>query len=201
MIRKLPYSRMNVDWNNIQKLRDEEYSYLKYGRKRAYHNETFSHHMKANLSEYRNAIFDNGQPNKAFQKDAIDMLNEIDFVNLIYMDPPYPSTMNNYTGFYGAFDKLFNKEQMYRDLTKKELFLDNLRDIIKIAVKKTDYIVFSLNSRSNPSIADIEQIFSEYGKTTVISRKHNYQLSGKDTKNQNLEMLAMLKVERDKDGG
>ena len=30
MIRKLPYSRMNVPWNQIQKLRDENYSYEKY---------------------------------------------------------------------------------------------------------------------------------------------------------------------------
>ena len=32
MIRKLPYSRMNVPWNQIQKLRDEDYSYEKYKR-------------------------------------------------------------------------------------------------------------------------------------------------------------------------
>ena len=38
MIRKLPYSRMNVPWNQIQKLRDEDYSYEKYKRRRAYHN-------------------------------------------------------------------------------------------------------------------------------------------------------------------
>ncbi len=29
MIRKLPYSRMNITWENIVKLRDEEYSYKK----------------------------------------------------------------------------------------------------------------------------------------------------------------------------
>lgn len=27
MIRKLPYSRMNINWENIIKLRDEDYSY------------------------------------------------------------------------------------------------------------------------------------------------------------------------------
>ena len=32
MIRKLPYSRMNVNWENIVKLRDEDYSYKKYGK-------------------------------------------------------------------------------------------------------------------------------------------------------------------------
>ena len=32
MIRKIPYSRMNVPWDQIVKLRDEEYSYKKYKR-------------------------------------------------------------------------------------------------------------------------------------------------------------------------
>lgn len=51
-----------------KKLRNEEYSYQKYGRKRAYHNESFSSHMKANLLDYQVAVFDNGHENKAFQK-------------------------------------------------------------------------------------------------------------------------------------
>jgi adenine-specific DNA-methyltransferase len=33
MIRKIPYSRMNVPWEQIVKLRDEKYSYEKYKRK------------------------------------------------------------------------------------------------------------------------------------------------------------------------
>lgn len=196
IIRKLPYSRMNVDWNNIQKLRDEDYSYQKYGRRRAYHNESFSHHMSANLLDYQRAVFDNGKLNRAFHKDALELLKTIEHVDIIYMDPPYPSTMNNYDGFYGAFDKIFKKEKTHQDLTKKELFLINLNELIKLAVQKTDYIVFSLNSKSNPSIKDVEQIFSKYGSTKVVSRKHNYQVSGKEMKNQNIEMLAILEVKQ-----
>ncbi|RTX83349.1 DNA methyltransferase, partial [Staphylococcus piscifermentans] len=107
MIRKLPYSRMNVPWKSIIKLRDEDYSYEKYGRKRAYHNESFSSHIKKNIENYNASVFDNGKANLAIQKDAIEAVEEIDFVDVIYLDPPYPSTMNNYDQFYGAFDRIF----------------------------------------------------------------------------------------------
>ena len=42
MIRKMPYSRFNIKWEKVKQLRNEEYSYLKYKRKRAYHNESIS---------------------------------------------------------------------------------------------------------------------------------------------------------------
>lgn len=194
MIRKLPYSRMNVNWDNIKKLRNEEYSYKKYGRKRAYHNVSFSDHMRASLEEYQAAVFDNRKCNKAFQRDALELLSDMESVDIIYMDPPYPSTMNNYESFYGAFDKLFEKETSHLNLTKKEDFLSKLDELIQLAVKKTKFIVFSLNSSSNPSIYDVEQILSKYGKTNIIRKKHNYQVSGKEKKNQNIELLAILEV-------
>ncbi|CYV21606.1 DNA adenine methylase [Streptococcus suis] len=196
IIRKLPYSRMNVDWKNIKKLRNEEYSYQKYGRKRAYHNESFSSHMKANLLDYQAAVFDNGHENKAFQKDAVELLECIDHVDIIYMDPPYPSTMNNYDSFYGNFGKMFNRTIDHIDLARKDSFLINLRRIVELSITKTDYIVLSLNSKSKPSVEDIEKLFTEFGKTRVISRKHNYQVSGKKMKNQNIELLVILEINK-----
>jgi adenine-specific DNA-methyltransferase len=59
MIRKMPYSRFNIDWKKIVELRDEELSYQKYKRKRAYHNQSFKYHFLENLKEYNNAVFDN----------------------------------------------------------------------------------------------------------------------------------------------
>lgn len=58
MIRKLPYSRMNITWENIVKLRDEEYSYKIYGRRRAYHNLSFTQLMLNDLENYNQSIFD-----------------------------------------------------------------------------------------------------------------------------------------------
>lgn len=47
---------------------------------------------------------------KAYHCDAIDMVQKIDYVDVVYMDPPYPSTMNNYDAFYGAYDEMFEKK-------------------------------------------------------------------------------------------
>ena len=88
MIRKMPYSRFNIQWNKIEQLRDEEWSYLKYKRKRAYHNISFKEHFLDYLKEYNNAVFDNGKENIVYNQDIFDLLNEIK-ADLIYLDPPY----------------------------------------------------------------------------------------------------------------
>lgn len=192
MIRKLPYSRMNVDWKNILKLRDEDYSYRKYGRRRAYHNQSFEYHILDNLENYNNSIFDNARENRAIQMDFMDALNSIDSVDIIYLDPPYPGTMNNYEGFYGSFDKIFDKEIEITNIRKKEDFLNNIENILRIAQLKSKFIVMSLNSNSTPSYEEIMKLMSNYGSVRLESRKHNYQLSGKKKKNSNFEILLIL---------
>ena len=44
-------------------------------------------------------------------------------VDLIYVDPPYPGTMNKYDEFYGAFDKIYNKSIEHSNLTSSSSFL------------------------------------------------------------------------------
>lgn len=74
MIRKLPYSRMNVPWEQIQKLRDEDYSYKKYKRKRAYHNQTFESHMRENIEAYNEAVFDKEECKELVGVDEVDVI-------------------------------------------------------------------------------------------------------------------------------
>ena len=74
MVRKMPYSRFNLPWNKIKQLRDEEYSYAKYKRKRAYHNQSFKEHFLSNLQEYNNAVFNNHKQNKSFNMDIFDLI-------------------------------------------------------------------------------------------------------------------------------
>ena len=132
MIRKLPYSRMNVPWNQIQKLRDEDYSYKKYKRRRAYHNYTFEKHIRDNLENYNNAVFDNKKDNKSFNYDAFDMLDNLPSkVDIIYMDPPYPATMNKYGDFYGLYDRAVNHEIKYVNFSENNMFLNNLEKLIE----------------------------------------------------------------------
>ncbi|MBI5974812.1 DNA adenine methylase [Staphylococcus canis] len=196
MIRKLPYSRMNVPWASIVKLRDENYSYKKYGRKRAYHNESFSYHMKQNIENYNLSIFNNGKDNIAIQKDALDAIEVIDSVDVIYLDPPYPGTMNNYDKFYGDFDEIFDKKKEHLDLTNKNNFIESLETIIIKAKSKAEYIVLSINSNSIPGISEVSQMLSKYGKIEIKKKKHNYQVSGKVNKNSNNENLLILRIEK-----
>ena len=59
MIRKMPYSRFNILWKKVVQLRDEDFSYKYYKRKRAYHNQSLKHHFLENLDSYNTSIFDN----------------------------------------------------------------------------------------------------------------------------------------------
>lgn len=192
MIRKLPYSRMNIDWGNIVKLRDEVYSYEKYGRKRAYHNESFEKHILKDLDSYNEAVFDNGKNNKAIQKDGLEAIKKYGNVDLIYIDPPYPGTMNKYNEFYGAFDQIYNKQIEYTDLTSSSNFLIYLENLVEEASKKTKYLALSLNSQSVPNINEVENLLTFYGDVSVLEKKHNYQVSGKENKKENYEILALV---------
>ncbi len=194
MIRKLPYSRMNVPWSQIQKLRDEDYSYMKYKRRRAYHNQSFESHMRENINEYNNAIFAKEEC-KVYNCDAFDMAGKIDFVDVVYMDPPYPSTMNNYDAFYGMFDEMFDKKRKHTDYTQKTSFLANMDKLVKKLVGKTRYIVLSQNTRVQPGPDEIEEMLKKYGKVTIKEKKHNYQVTGKDNKNVSKELLFILEME------
>jgi adenine-specific DNA-methyltransferase len=95
MIRKMPYSRFNVPWEQVIKLRDEEHSYVKYKKRRAYHNKSFKEHFIENLQEYNNAILNNKQDNYSFNDDIFNILPQIK-ADVIYLDPPYTGIIDEY---------------------------------------------------------------------------------------------------------
>ena len=199
MIRKIPYSRMNVPWNQIVKLRDEDYSYAKYKRRRAYHNQPFTDHIYENIDNYNNSVFDNKQNNKAFNNDAFKMIDTLsEKVYIIYMDPPYPATMNKYGDFYGLYDNIFNKEINYINFSENNKFLENLEKLIIKCLPKTKYIVISENNKTKPSINEISNMLSKYGKVEIKEKKHQYKVTNKENKNETIEVLIILKVKENK---
>ena len=195
MIRKLPYSRMNVPWNQIQKLRDEDYSYEKYKRRRAYHNYTFEKHIRDNLENYNNAVFDNQKNNKSFNYDSFEMIDKLnEKVDIIYMDPPYPATMNKYGDFYGLYDKAAKHEIRYVNFSENNMFLYNLKKLVEKCAKKTDYIVISESNKTKPTVEELKKILEKYGSIQVFSKEHQYKVTGSINKNQTVEMLIVLKI-------
>lgn len=193
MIRKLPYSRMNVPWSQIQLLRDEDYSYRKYKRKRAYHNQSFKSHMLENLDAYNAAPF-KAQPCCVYKMDALELADDIGMVDIVYMDPPYPSTMNNYDAFYGLFDMMFDMKSEHTDFTNKATFLNNLEILVSKLEDKTKYIVISQNTRVKPEPEKLEEMLKKYGSVCIKEREHNYQVTGKENKNASKELIFILEI-------
>jgi adenine-specific DNA-methyltransferase len=196
IIRKIPYSRMNIKWEEITKLRDENYSYKKYKRYRHYHNISFTEHIDLNLSSYNNSIFDNKKNNQATQLDAIDAIESLKTkVDLIYIDPPYPSTMNSYNDFYGQFDIIFSKSKESKlILTKKDSFLENFVNIIKKAQYKSNYIAISLNNKFDGYINElINQLKPILNDINIYEKAHIYKITGKENKNKSYEILIVAK--------
>lgn len=195
MIRKLPYSRMNVAWSEIKKFRDEVYSYKKYGRYRHYHNVSFKTHIDENIPQFNNAIINNKSRVTVLNSDAIDCIHQIKKVDLIYMDPPYPSTMNNYWSFYGPYDVIFRRQQKNKtNLVSRNNFILNFQKIIIESRKKTKYVAISLSNHSYPSVKTVVLLVQKYiSWFKIYKTKHIYKVTGKKNKNQNYEILLVIK--------
>jgi adenine-specific DNA-methyltransferase len=196
MIRKMPYSRFTLPWDKIKQLRDEEYSYKKYKRKRAYHNQSFKEHFIDNLDEYNRAIFDNDKNNKAFNSDVFQLIPKVN-ADLIYLDPPYTGTMNNYFGFYGLIDEYLKQKKLKpfnNNFIDKKIALD-LFDNLFSKLGKYKYWFLSYNNSSYPTKEQLLSLLKKYSKNVkVIEKNHNYQVTGKNKKTKNKEYLFIVKT-------
>lgn len=195
MIRKMPYSRFNINWEKIRQLRDEEYSYNKYKRKRAYHNKSFKQHFLDNIDDYNNAVFDNGKKNIAYNEDIFNLLNKIK-TDIIYLDPPYSGTMNNYFGFYGLIDNYVASKKLKpfkNNFIDKKISLELFNTLFS-HLGNYKYWFLSYNNSSFPSKKELVQLIGQYSKNIqIIEKKHNYKITGKEKKQKNIEYLFIIK--------
>jgi len=198
MIRKMPYSRFNINWDKIKQLRNEEYSYKKYKRKRAYHNESFKYHFLENLDDYNNAVFDNKKNNESYNEDVFSILNNVSS-DVVYLDPPYTGTMNNYFGFYGMIDE-YIKSKKLRPF--KNNFIDKkssvrLFDKLFSSLSNYKYWFLSYNNNSYPTKEELLYIIGKYSKNIeVIEKPHIYKVTGKEKKQENTEYLFIIKNDK-----
>lgn len=195
MIRKMPYSRFNLNWEKIKQLRNEEYSYAKYKRKRAYHNTSFKTHFLENLNEYNQAVFDNRQKNVVYNDDIFNLLGKIN-ADIIYLDPPYTGTMNNYFGFYGLIDEYILSQKLqpfHNNFIDKTLSLQ-LFDKLFSNLSNFKYWILSYNNNSYPSKDELVRIIHRYAnEIEVIEKPHKYKVTGKEKKTNNTEYLFIIK--------
>jgi adenine-specific DNA-methyltransferase len=194
MIRKMPYSRFNINWDKIVQLRDEEYSYEKYKRKRAYHNQSFKTHFLENLNEYNRAVFDNSKENKSLNDDVFNLLENVE-ADIVYLDPPYTGTMNNYYGFYGMLDEYIvgRKLQAFENnFTDKKTSLE-LFDKLFSKLNNFKYWYLSYNNSSFPTKEQLLELLKKYSDNVrIVEKPHVYKITGKENKKVNLEYLFIV---------
>lgn len=195
MIRKMPYSRFNINWQKVVQLRDEDYSYEKYKRKRAYHNQSFKTHFLENVLEYNNAVFDNKKQNLSLNEDVFCLLNIVE-ADIIYLDPPYTGTMNNYFDFYGLFDEYITSEKQNpfenNFMDKKTSY--QLFDKLFSNLQNFKYWILSYNNSSLPNKEQLLDLLNKYTKDVqLIERKHDYKITGKNNKETNTEYLFIAR--------
>ncbi|MBQ8771669.1 MAG: DNA adenine methylase, partial [Clostridia bacterium] len=134
---------------------------------------------------------------RAFHMDALDFLVNLDIkADVVYIDPPYPSTMNDYDSFYGHFDRMLNKGvDNHLDLTNKKTFLGNFEKLIKACVGKSKYVVISLNNKCYPSVdalaSALSMLLIDY---QIVTKEHVYKVTGKENKKTNYEILLICKL-------
>lgn len=195
MIRKMPYSRFNIPWTKVVQLRDEDFSYKHYKRRRAYHNQSFEYHFLKEVEAYNSAVFDNGQKNKAYNLDIFSAIEKVQ-ADLIYLDPPYAGTMSDYFGFYGMLDSwVLSKEgkpfrNNFADRKNTLVLLDKLFE----RSTKYKHLLLSYNNISFPSKQGIFDLLKLYFKEVSVEEKtHIYRVTGSQNKKRNKEYLFIAK--------
>lgn len=195
MIRKMPYSRFTIKWEKVKQLRDEEFSYQHYKRRRHYHNQSFRFHFEDNLKEYNESVFDNGQNNKAYNVDVFEAINTIK-ADIIYMDPPYAGTMNDYFGFYGLLDSYITStvsKPFDNNFIDKTTIMDQF-DKLFSNLGNYKYWILSYNSRSKPSKEELLALLQKYSNDVVVKEMpYAYRVTGKEKKNKDIEYLFIAK--------
>lgn len=194
MIRKMPYSRFTIPWEKVKQLRDEEYSYAKYGRRRAYHNQLFEFHFRENLKAYNQAIFNNGKQHQALNQDVFEVLKNIQ-ADAVYLDPPYTGTMNNYFGFYGLLDSYISSS-VAKPFDNHFMDKKQATDLFKKLVEHLEpfrYWLLSYNNVSQPNREELAQMLAENGRTVqILETPHIYKVTGKENKQNHKEILFLV---------
>lgn len=195
MIRKMPYSRFTIKWDKVKQLRDEEFSYQHYKRRRHYHNQSFKFHFEDNLKEYNESVFDNGKRNIAYNLDVYEALSKIK-ADIIYMDPPYAGTMNDYFGFYGLLDSYITStvvEPFDNNFINKKTIIEQF-DRLFSRLTNFKYWMLSYNSRSKPTKEELLSLLQQYAKEVdVYEMPYAYKVTGKEKKQKDIEYLFIAK--------
>ena len=144
------------------------------------------------VDEYNQAVFDNGQENRSYNSDAIEMLSSVRDVDLVYFDPPYCDSHADYQGFYHLLETfaMYWKDKSFVNGTKrydpkrvsgfdrKTTIVENFEALFKQS-RKIPHWILSYNDRSFPDIEVMVNLISRYRHARVEKKTYNFSRGGK----------------------
>lgn len=158
------------------------------------------------LPKYNNAVFDNKQQNRSFNKNISELLPELNNIDVAYFDPPYCDSHADYQSFYHlleTFTEYWQDKQFINSIKRYEpqrySGFDKKRDVIFSFEKLFEYSeeipvwLISYNNRSYPGIKEFEEIISKYRQVSIETKTYQNGRGGKGSVAGSQEILFVCK--------
>lgn len=156
------------------------------------------------LKEYNSAVFDNGQQNKSFNENILDLLPRLKGVDLAYFDPPYCNSHADYQSFYHLLetyveywkDKQFvngvkrYEPKRYSGFDKNSEAVGNLELLFERSQHIPLWLV-SYNDRSYPDIDTMVGMIKPYRNVKVERKTYRAGRGGKGSVAGSSEILLV----------
>lgn len=161
------------------------------------------------LPKYNNAVFDNCQDNKSFNKNILELLPSLENVDLAYFDPPYCDSHADYQGFYHLLetyteywrDKEFingikrYEPQRFSGFDKKREVINSFEKLFELSAEIPNWLI-SYNNRSYPGVTEFEKLISKYRDVKIESKTYHNGRGGKGSVAGSQEILFICKPKR-----
>ncbi|WP_302029272.1 DNA adenine methylase [uncultured Muribaculum sp.] len=124
------------------------------------------------ISEYNNAVFDNGCECISCNEDIIKFLPTLSNIDLAYFDPPYCNSHADYQGFYHLLET-------YTNYWKDKEFINGIFKKLFSLSKDIPYWLISYNDRSYPDIQTLVDLIRPYRKVSIDRKLYQTGRGGK----------------------
>lgn len=156
------------------------------------------------LPKYNDAVFDNGQNNKSYNENILDLLPKLKDIDLVYFDPPYCDSHADYQGFYHlleTYTEYWKDKQFVNGIKRYEpqrySGFDKKTDIVASFCKLfelSDFIpnwIISYNNRSYPTIDVMVDLIKPFRNVRVEYKTYSNSRGGKGSVAGSSEILLI----------
>lgn len=144
------------------------------------------------LPEYNHAVFDNGEENRSFNENVLELMPKLKNLDLVYFDPPYTDSHSDYQSFYHLTEtfarywtdrKFINATrrydpQLWSGFDKRAEVEKSFECLFECAADVPNWLI-SYNDRSFPSVERLATMIGKYKSVTIEAKPYLNSRGGK----------------------